>query len=272
MKKLWILIGAMAPLLGLEAQTLESPWMGSHYSVSVGGATDYHTDMSMNWMREHTVNERDLQTTVTDEEFANYYIVSGGIFTLEKSYLYGPTQLSEQSFKRELRIGVRLMVDREAMINHYKVDEQEGYIDSESLTFCLLDNELGLDVAHLWKHQGKSFSIYGGIGVNTSATFNPKMLRITRSFRYVTDTAGQVSEPDLSEPETTVYDAKKSVFARVQAPVGVAWNPIKRVGIGLEYRAGFGVEQIIGGHNNVLPYSALVSFRLSYFLKQSFLG
>lgn len=270
MKQLWILMACAAPLLGLQAQTMDKLWTGSHYSLSMGGAMDYHSDMNMDWMREHTVQAHYLDLAISDDEFANYHTVSGGVFGFEKSFRYTPTQASNQRWSRELRLGLRVMANREAMVSYYRYEEDEFGYDSESLVICLLDNEMGVEVAHLWRVDGRYFSAYGGLGANASATFNPQMLKIRNGYRV--DIEDQTSSIVMEswENDTETYEAKTSVFARFMAPVGVAWYPISRLSVGLEYRAGMGVEQVIDGAAHVLPYSSVIQFRLSYHLRGGF--
>lgn len=267
MKRLWILLTCAAPLLGLQAQTPENLWTGSHYTLSMGGAMDYHADMSMDWMRERTVQERYLNLPISDDEFANYHTVSGGVFGFEKSFRYAASQAPDQRFSRELRLGLRVMANREAMVSYYRYEEDEFGYDSESLVICLLDNEMGVEVAHLWRVDGRHFSAYGGLGANASATFNPQMLKIRHGYRVDIEDETSSIVMESWEHDTETYEANTSVFARIMAPIGVAWHPISRLGVGLEYRAGVGVEQVVDGDAHILPYSSVIQFRLSYHLR-----
>lgn len=130
---------------------------------------------------------------------------------------------------RELRIGLDLNIQREIMLDTEALDATSIF----NPTLCLIENNLNLNVAYLFK-TGRNGIVeaYAGPGANVGGSFGNDLIF-------------------LGTNDTTPYEAYGSTFVRAYALAGVKVN-LWRVNVALEGNYGLGSQVVHNGDVNLL--------------------
>lgn len=238
-------------------------WNLTGLSIYVGGTGDNHSQMSTDWIFDHTNNPQEILMDVEGEEEV-YTRVAGltinGFASIER-----PT--ANPKVSDEVRIGARLITDREAVVSFSEEIENSNFIRTEQLILCLMDSEVDVYASFIRKKHLKRGSIFAGLTGEIGTTFNPQTLRI-RSWFATPVNPEEVAPIRLTQGDssTEFYEAKSSVFGRAVIPFGAQWNVLERCSIGAQYHFGVGFEKMIGGQTYFLTGTNSFQVGLSYLL------
>lgn len=221
----------------------QKTWQLNEVGLGFGTQNDRIQNMSMDWMRTYAYSNEAFQVALDGYDYTPY------------SEFFGTTLNAAVSFRKatptgdishELRFGATLITDREAMISYDREDLVEGGTYQESLIFCLVDDELALDMAYLVRKTGKHFSVYTGVSGMFGSTFSSQLLRIRNASIVPEDiNLGNTSITEV-ENTTAYFSAKNAAFCRLQVPVGIEVHR-KKWAFGPEFRVGVGGHSVFGG-------------------------
>lgn len=242
----------------------QSTWSLNEVAVGIGNQNDRVKDMSMDWMRTYAKSDEAFQLSLDGYDYNPCSEFMGTSLNVDLTFTQGDPM---GNVSQELRVGARLITDREAMISFDREDIVETGTYQESLIFCLVDDELVWDIAYLVRKTGKHFSMYTGVAGNFGTTFSSKLLRIRNSSIIPEDIALGNDGAQEVENTTDVFSAKNAVFYRMQIPFGLEVHRNKWA-FGPEFRIGVGGHSVLGGNSYLITPTTLFSMRLSYFPKR----
>lgn len=258
-----------ASLGGVFAQTTEStvpkgllPWKMSSLSLNMGGQTDNYAKMDLNRMRGYAKSSELLQEIDLSNHSGTYYNdVSGSSAAF--NIAFNPIQFragkATTRTNREIRFGASVVFGREGMIT-YDPDNISFANSGESVTYCIIENEFTLSGEYRYiASPFRRFNVYGGFGAQLGGTAGNELLLI-----FDRNVNPAVPNPEQVSTETDIYDAKNMIFARAYVPFGVEYNATDRIGVGLGFRQGLGLQQVMDGDTYFIWRSGATLFELKY--------
>lgn len=231
-------------------------------SLGLGTHTDRIENISLDWMRAYSLDDEIFNVDLDKYEYSPYSELWAA--TLNVDFTFGGDQINSRGVSRELRVGTRMLFDREAMVSYDFEEAIDQGTYREHLVFCLVDNEIAGDATVIWRKQGKRFSIYSGVGAVLGTTFNSELLRIRNAAMYTNEDIPELADVEEIESITESFASKNSGFARVQVPVGVQVHA-GPLAIGLELRLGAGAHTVYGGKSYFISSANSFAARMSYF-------
>lgn len=239
------------PTFGQDIETTlpVKKWTVSSFSVATGMQMDRYMKMDLETMRELTFNpallDRDLNGYSEQLDRNSSGVRMGGNITLRSA------NQTANGFEREIRIGAFYSA-REPIVYYTKT---VGDVYSTVL-YCNMVNEVSVDGAYLLSKRSariKRLRMYAGLGLSVGSTFNNKSI---------------VMESSYGEEESTntqdEYRGESSLISRLYIPVGVEFNVLKKLALGLEGNLGVGMQNIYSGKSYFMPVSASMQLKLAY--------
>ncbi len=117
------------------------------------------------------------------------------------------------------------------------------------LGWCLMQNRLDIEVAHLFGYTKNRFEAYAGPSISTAATFNDELFILRSSDTFDAEQSGKTL-------------SSRYVFGHLRA--GLYYTLFKHVNVSLEGRYGMGRQFISNETHNNISRSSGVSFGLAY--------
>ncbi len=251
-----VVIMLTATTLSAQTETTEkSPnWKFSSIGVNYGSVYDRYQEMSLDMMYDFTKNPALLNRDLSGL-YENLYRESSGVrFGLQTTLT---AQRPNATIGHEIRLGASYS-SREPMISYsdpFDIMQMEA---RDEIIYCNVVNEIGLDGAYiLRKSFGKKgwFSAYTGAGISLGGAFNSQLVVMECSYD---ETGLMVSDTD------SFYDAKSSMFTRLQVPIGIQFTMLKKVNFNIETAIGVGAQSVFGGRSYFMPVSTGFRLGLSY--------
>lgn len=229
--------------------------LGDRFQVNSFGSflglnMDYHRDMSIDWMRHHTADPSVIRIDAENAEVHNYGEVVGAMFGASVGLSPKSRKSSEYNYNQELIVSANIITGREALVTYDTYDTETNDLMRYSTMFCLMDNELNLNIDYQFSHTWSIFKFNAGAGVSAGSTFGCKML-IMRS-RYVDwgpeswDTQNFNDVRQTNNYEDELYDGVCSMFLRGYGTAGAGFLIAGHVEIGAQVRLGMGTEYLYG--------------------------
>ncbi len=229
----------------VEAQSLPA-WRWNQIDFGLGAANDHYPSMSLQEMTAFAKNpeeiERDMSMFTEETSTAAF----GAVLLFNIGFSPLDKQTLQYRDDRELRIGMGLYSDREAMLTYKNED-----LDT-SLVYCSLQSEFSLEVAYLFKGTwGKKdrWHWYWGAGMNAATSLSEEMILIS----------GKYFDPELhpsEQPEEQMtmetYAGTAVNYMRMYVPYGIGHNISKNWILGFDFRTGIGVQFIEGRDTNFI--------------------
>lgn len=170
---------------------------------------------------------------------------------------------NEYNLDQELIVSANIITGREALVSYDNYNTSTGAVMRHSTAFCLMDNELNLDMQYQVTHNWSIFKFNAGVGASLGSTFGCKMLVMKN--RYID--WGDVENETLRVVDvstTEVYDGICSTFARAYATAGVGFLIGGHVEIGTQIRFGGGTEYMPSNNFNSGIYTGAFLTQVRY--------
>lgn len=234
-------------------QALAKKWKVNAVGLNIGSFGDHYRDMTAEGMLSMAINF-DKQI-----DLDGYHLVYGGSnVSIEGGTIGAFISLSPRTrdkssfnFNQELRLGANLNINREAMIEYHN-SPSRGYTGGNSIVYCVIENELTLSGAYLFRKRfSKRLSIYGGAGLNLGSTFDNAFLLIE-------------SDNTSFDTETTEVAAKSSYYTRGFGQVGLTYHTLGHVAFNLDLQTGMGMQIVNGAQNNLISETCVVQMGAQY--------
>ena len=196
-------------------------WQINNFGLTTGINMDYHHDMSLQWMADHTANSEVIQ--LPEEGFDRkdiYGEVAGVTFAGQVGLNRANDTFEGHDSSRELVLSAQVITGREAFISYaYDIPRTNQRME-ETIGFCLMDNEFNLGAEYRMVKRKGPLDLHLGAGSFMGSTFNPDMLILRyrgRQFNgefepvsYAADAAFYTS--DDYQSSTEIYQGNTSQF------------------------------------------------------------
>ncbi len=244
-----------ATTVSSQTESMKAPkWKVNSIGLNVGTVHDIYRRMNLDMMYDFTQNPALLDRDLTGMNNNLYRQSTGGRLGLNVTLT---ANRPNARFGHELRFGA-FYSSREPMISFYDSNSEIDNFSSNRIIYCNVVNEVSLEGAYLVRKSfGKKgwFSTYTGLGITLGTSFNNQMVVMEST----TDSSGMnISGQD------SFYDAKSSLFTRVNMPIGIQATILRKVNINLETNIGVGVQSVFGGRNYFMPLTSGIRLGLSY--------
>ena len=253
------ILGLVAVLLtatavSAQTETTKAPgWRISSFGLNVGTVHDIYQRMNLDMMYDFTQNPALLDRDLAGMDQNIYRESNGSRLGLNVTLT---TDGRNDRVLHELRLGA-FYSNREPMISFYDPITMDD-MSSTRIIYCNIVNEVSLDGAYLLRKQiGRRgwLSAYAGLGMTLGTSFNNELVVMEST----TDSTGMnVSGQD------SFYEAKSSLFTRVNIPIGFQATILRKVNFNLETNLGVGVQSVFGGRSYFMPLTTGMRIGLSY--------
>ena len=236
-----------------ETSTPSTSWRLSSFGINVGTVHDVYQRMNLDMMYDFTENPALLDRDLTGMQENLYRESSGSRLGLNVSL---EANRPNARFGHEIRLGA-FFSNREPMISYHQSSADENFA-STNIIYCNIVNEVSIEGAYLLhKTLGRRgwFSAYAGAGLSIGSSFNNQLVVMESS----SDSTGMFATGNDS-----FYDAKSSLFTRVNIPIGIQATVLKKVNFNFETNIGVGMQSVFGGRNYFMPVTSGIRLGLSY--------
>lgn len=233
------------PLVGLKS-----------IQVYTGIAWDKYQNMNMEMIADRTQNMPNY-TDATKDMKQNITYSSLGLGTGVNLSYYLPS-LTNSTVSAEYRVGASVNLLKESLVDFTSTENDTR----ETLMYCFVENDVRINSDLLFTlGDHKKFSIYSGVGINASNSFDNELLIFEN---YDVET-GAMNEfiPTTFNSKMQTLEGKSVVYARAYIPMGVKMKVFRHLESSFEVKIGKGFEQVIGGNATSFK-TREVSFGLKY--------
>jgi len=255
------------PASAASASAAAAPqWKVGNIGLFIGGNNDIYQSMHLSQMKAFAKTQADLPELNLEDYDGEYYNrVDGAVLRFDVGLHRMNRTTGSYDNSRELQLGVNLHVAREGMIEYSKENvASNGYQENESIVYCIIENELELHGAYLFR---KNFTwrlnAYTGIGASASTTFDNELLLIFNN-SVTPDPTVYSTEEETYTTETSSFDAKQAVYSRAYIPFGVGYRFTKRLEANLDWRLGVGVQHVVNGPTNFIKKTGSTVVGIKY--------
>lgn len=229
-----------------ESASIEMPAPRiSSFNASLGLDWMKYREMNLNRLLAFAENPRALQQDLTGLTEDVNSTSTGAALLLNVSLTPYNRRTQELNTHREIRIGVQFTSPREAMVA-YKDEATDT-----SIVFCNLHGEIGLDGAYIVKGKLlKRLNGYAGIGSGVSITYANEMILLRGKYF---EPGEHPMEQEITEENHLTYKAKPAFYTKVFLPMGLYYQINETWELGLDIRAGMGLQFIANETTAFLP-------------------
>jgi len=147
------------------------------------------------------------------------------------------------NWKREIQVGAKVMMGGEVLLEY----ENKAKYENE-LAFCLVENTVELEVAHLFRKEGSSLGFFIGPSLSLGTSFSNELI----IFRF---------NPNIDEEES--FAVKNSVQLLGHVNAGFDLNLYKGLGMRMQAQYGCGYS-VRNAFQDVMDRSFSVGYGLEY--------
>ena len=160
-------------------------WQINNFGMSTGINMDYHHDMSLQWMVDHTSNSDVIRLRPGYDREDIYGEVTGVSFNGQMGLNRVNDSIEGFDNTRELVLSAQVITGREAFISYaYDVPRTNQRME-ETIGFCLMDNEFNVGAEYRMVKRKGPFDLHFGAGTFVGSTFNPDMLILRNRGRQI---------------------------------------------------------------------------------------
>jgi len=215
---------------------------------------DYHRDMSIDWMKRHTADPAVIVIDESTPNMHNYAEVTGVVLGMSIGLTPKSKKSNAYNLDQELIVSANIITGREALVAYDNYNETTGAYMRHSTMFCLMDNELNLDMHYQVTHNWSIFKFNAGTGASLGSTFACKVLVMRNSYMdWNQEDWGDINNESLRNTEvssTEIHDGVCSMFARAYATAGIGFLIGGHVELGTQMRFGAGAEYMPNSQSN----------------------
>ena len=137
------------------------------------------------------------------------------------------------------------------------------HTEPNSMMYCFIENEAKLSSDLLFELKtSRTISIYSGVGINTSASFNNKLL-IMEDYDVNLGVVNEFTPNGGVNENKLTLAGKDVIYTRAYLPMGVNLKLYKNLASTFEVKLGYGLEKVVGGNLSGFR-TREVSFGLKY--------
>jgi hypothetical protein len=253
MKQILSLLAAI--LLVTISSSAQRTVLGDRFQLNSFGSylgmnMDFHRDMSIGWMRSHTADPSVIEIDELTPNVQNYAEVTGAV--LGTSFGFSPKSKKSSGYNldQELIVSANIIIDREALVSYDNYEPSAQAVIRNSKMFCLMDNEVNLEMQYQFTHNWSIFKFNAGAGASVGSTFGCQMLVIKNQYMdYGSDNWENIDPEQLRKADvssTEIYDGVCSTFLRGFATAGAGFLIGGHIELGAQMRFGAGKESMPG--------------------------
>lgn len=221
-----------------------------------GQGIDRYDRINLEMMYDLTKNPELLDRNLDGHKITTDRIIAGSRVGLHLAFIPTKKNIDEQTSTDEIRVGIVYSV-RGTNVDYFKLDSDGSMY---SVNYSARFKEVSLHGAYVWKFSPKSarrFTFYGGAGLGIGSTVYDK----TSVAEHIS--GGQPNEIPFSI--FNVYKGNSSLIIRPYIPLGIDFALMERFDIGISGSTGMAIQKVYGGESYLIPFSASISAKLSYF-------